>query len=277
MSDLQKLKLMDPNEVFQKTYIAPKVLKHLLGGEFDKIGSRSKALGFVNILERELHLDLSELREMIQNYYDTHQEEPNQQKKQENISQEESASLLKIVAVVALLLFVGAYWGYTRFGTTKKSASPIQKSVEENSTQSSASSKENNESFVAPVTETNESNESEENISQATIQESNESNTSEQNLFKSPSIVIIPKKKLWVGIIYLDNYKKKVYITDSPIELNTSRDQLILTGHGLFEVGIDNKIQDYKKRHKVRLLYRAGELEEIDAKTFKEYNRGKNW
>ena len=274
---------MDPNEVFHKTYIAPKVLKNLLNGEFDKIGSRAKALGFVNILERELHLDLSELREMIQNYYDTHQEEPIQQKTQEPISKEESTSSLKyFVGVVVLLVLIGAYWGYAKFGTTKKSVHSIQKSSEEvHSTQSSVSSKEDNMSATAPVLKTNESNASEENISQPSVQESNESNESTNSekiaSFKPPSIVLIPKKKLWVGIIYLDNYKKKVYITDSPIELNTSRDQLIVTGHGLFELGIDNNITDYKKRHKVRFLYRAGEIEEIDAKTFKEYNRGKNW
>jgi len=69
MSDFEKFKQMNPDEIYKKTFLLPKVIKALADEKFEELGNRTKALGFVSILERELHLDLSELREKIENYF----------------------------------------------------------------------------------------------------------------------------------------------------------------------------------------------------------------
>jgi len=287
MSDIEKLKQMDPEEVYQKTYIAPKMVQALVEEDFKRIGNRSKALGFVKILERELGLDLSELRQKIEEYYGD-AVEYSQAFAIDEKSHTQHKNPLLYLFVVAVVVIVGAVVGYRYLGHSQSKpthqdflAQSSSSSFDSFSPSSSSSmvASEINESnhFIQSLASSDEANLSfETNASEVT--ENNEREAIEEPAaLPPPQIAIIPRKKLWVGIVYLDDYTRKNYITSAPIELNTSRDQLIVTGHGVLDIDIDGNITKYNSRHKLRFLYRAKELEPIDAITFKQYNRGKNW
>jgi cytoskeletal protein RodZ len=296
MSDVEKLKKLDPQEVYKRTYIAPKVLKALLEGDFARLGNRTKALGFVAILERELELDLGEIKEKIDEFYGIHQESSVFEIKEK----EERRSFSWFWVIVAVLIAVAGYYFYTKsqqkfqkepdsFLAAESNVTKTESNASEEENRSSAQTVETNETVSYGVLEdTNESNDY--NASGVSsmkfdnVEERNESNVSEESnatqeleAMAPETLTFIPKKKLWLGIIYLDDYSRKNYVTSSPVEINTSRDQLIVTGHGLFEVEHNNKIEDFKDRGKQRFIYRAGELEKIDATTFKRYNKGKDW
>ena len=302
MSDLEKLRQMDIEEIHKKTYISPRVLQYLLEEDFQKIGSKAKALGFVKIIERELGMDLAELREKIDQFYGERLDYDSAFVVQEN-GTGRSNVFLKIF--VALLLLGAAGYIYFDKLAPKQTQNSETITLEENESNASAQSEESLTSLEpnttqAAKTEKNETmNTADMNFSAASV----EVNTSEANVsnqvFESnetaevnvtvpkgkepilegvnPTVTIIPERKLWVGIIYLDNYKHEVHVTRKPIELNTSRDQLIVTGHSRFRIDIDGKEQNLTGAKKRRYIYRAGELEEIDLATFKKYNRGKAW
>ncbi len=292
MSDLQKFKEYDEEELHKKTYIAPKVIKALQEEDFRKIGNRHKVMGFINIIERETGLDLAELKERVDEQLGHGEQPQNAFEIKEKITTNTNKNPILYIFLFIIVLVAGAYYFFV---STKEQKSPSTKDMQTSSIQKSSSS--NIESALLSTSSSIQSvilAQSEENISSspASLSQSslsqqaqvdtNESNRSSEESSSSsqailPSITIIPKKKLWIGIIYLDNYQKKAYVTSSPIEINTSRDQLIVTGHGLFKIDIDGKVKDLQKRGKQRFIYRAGELEPIDAATFRLYNRGKNW
>ncbi len=301
MSDFEKLRQMDIEEIHKKTYISPRVLQYLLDEDFKKIGSKTQALGFVKIIERELGMDLAELREKIDQFYGERLDYDSAFVVQENGT---GRSNIYLKIFVALLLLSVA--GYIYFDKLAPKQTPKSEKITLEENESNAS--ERSEEPLAPMephakqaikvdtnetastTDTNlsaavETNESEANLSSETIEinETTEVNETapkdEEPILESvnPAITIIPERKLWVGIIYLDNYKHHNIVTRKPIELNTSRDQLIVTGHSNFRLDIDGKEQNLTGAKKRRYIYRAGELEEIDLATFKRYNKGKAW
>ena len=295
MSDLEKLKNLDPQEVFKKTYIAPKVLGQLINGDFAKIGNRAKALGFVAILERELGLDLSELKAKIDEFYGQGDNGSVFEIKEKQESKSNSNRIVWILFLLVIGAGVAVYW--SNYALTPKA--PQNKETnsffdvnesEENKTALDSNESEKNTTDMTvqtgvlqkePSNETNETNQTSQIIQTSdknlTLQHKEDENESTQEQALLPTITILPKKKIWIGIIYLDNYKRKNYLTSKPIELNTSRDQLIVTGHGLFSIEVDGQKQDFNKTGKVRMLYRAGKIEVIDATTFKQYNKGRGW
>jgi len=90
-------------------------------------------------------------------------------------------------------------------------------------------------------------------------------------------LYIRPTQKAWVGVIYLDNFTKKDFLIRNKLPLDSSRDQLIVVGHGHFK--IFNKTYSVKFRGKgpVRFIYRDGELMEISKKEFKKSSAGVVW
>ncbi|WP_281951515.1 hypothetical protein [Nitrosophilus kaiyonis] len=275
MSDLDKLKEKDIEEIYHKTYIARKYIKALLDKDFSKF-DRLKALGFVKIIEREFNYDLSDLKKEIDEYFakkslikpkDEDQNLETINETDNNKKENKKYLILIILIIILIALFFIIFNGKKE--TKKEKVENKQKVKKEK-----FFSNEKNESETK--TQSIQESESEENV---TI--SDEVNKTVSKEIKTeailPTIAIIPKQKVWIGIIYLDDYSRKNYITSFPIELNSSRDQLIVTGHGNIKIDIDGNITDYNSKGKLRFLYRAGELEKIDKETFIRFNRGKNW
>ena len=281
---------MDDEEIFKKTFIAPKNIRSLKEENFKKLGSKSRALGFISIIERQLGLNLDELRQKVEEYFGDRLDYQNAFEIHERVAEKKRLPIWQIV----LVLLVGAggfYWYSSTKQEAVQDATPKEffSSSSSSSLSSSISSVSSSSSSIA-VVEANSSqeqsseNEQETPIDQNITQEENLTVADEQNASSSisseailPKVTIIPKRKLWIGIIYLDNFKRKNYITSSPVELNTSRDQLIVTGHGKLQIDSDGEIEDFNSTKKMRFIYRAGVLEVIDRNTFKLYNRGKDW
>ena len=276
MSDFDRLKKLNPDEVFQKTYIPQKVFKKLLQKDFASLGNRTKVLGLIKILEDRFGLDLEELKASAQEYFDTHENQ--HVSTPQMINEPNQPNIYVWIFIIMVALIGGGFYFWQKNGSTAK----VQEAASfQHETFLNSEKNQSNEQHLA-VRKDIDQNRSEQYNTQVALktQDTNETNITEENNAKEeaatlPQIIIIPKKRLWVGIWYLDNHKRKNYITTNPIEINTSRDQLIMTGHGLFQVDIDGNITDFTSRHKVRFLYRAGELEKIDKKTFELYSKGR--
>jgi len=69
MSDIRVLEEIGLQEVSKQTHIEVKTLQYMLDKEFDKLG-RISTIGFIKIISREYHLDLSEWQEEFEAYWE---------------------------------------------------------------------------------------------------------------------------------------------------------------------------------------------------------------
>ncbi len=286
MSDFEKLKNIDIEELYRKTFIARKHLRAILNRDFSKF-DRLKAIGFVKIIEREYGFDLSELKNEIESYFSQNNENSgekdikNIEKKELNSNksfQKSKKFPIFALVIIAIFFITLLFFMQQKSLTTKNLDKKDNKEnifLEQNQTSSKDEDKNETQKSI-------ESKNSDENKTskQKDLEKKNLLNSTDEEEPKKavlPSIALIPKQKIWVGIIYLDDYSKKNYLTSSAIELNTTRDQLIVTGHGYFKIEKDGNVTEYSDKNRLRFIYKAGDLKKIDLQTFKKYNRGKNW
>ena len=105
------------------------------------------------------------------------------------------------------------------------------------------------------------------------ITNSNQENNTTSNLI----LTIVPKKRIWVGIIDLSNYKKSSYIKDSNITISKNSDFLIATGHGKFDIYYNDQVIKFDTVNPIRLFVKDGKVVKIDKTEFVKLNRGKYW
>ncbi len=131
----------------QKTNISIENLKNLENGVFEKL-NRVKALGFVNIIERDYDLELAELRTAIKEYFEDHHSAKDDEvvMLSPDRVEESDSGLFKWLAIAGLLY--GAWYLYsngkvdTLFseGEKKEVVLEDQQALESNSTQAQANS-----------------------------------------------------------------------------------------------------------------------------------------
>ena len=109
------------------------------------------------------------------------------------------------------------------------------------------------------------------------LTQNNTNNNQEKNITNAQALIIVPKKRIWVGVIDLSNYKKSSYIKDSNITISKNSNFLIATGHGRFDIFYKNQVIKFNTINPVKLLVKDGKVVKIDKKEFIKLNRGKYW
>ena len=75
-----------------------------------------------------------------------------------------------------------------------------------------------------------------------------------ENLAKDQKQGINPTEKIWIGIIDLKTGSKTTKTTDKFFEFDLNKDQLILTGHGLFTLNTKEKEEKFNDKNPHRFL-----------------------
>ncbi len=295
---LKKLKEIGIKKISVDTHITESNIEAILKREFDKLNP-TKAIGFAKILEREYGVDLSEWKKEFKAYRDQIKKE---QEKifvavNEEEEKEKSGKFLLIIGIVALIIIAyGTYMFLNSHSSQNTSKIPKSNISKENKILKPEIEKQeskihlNSELNKSSLKETNQTESVETNKTNISIKEQNKTQnmetnetikTNENNQTSSKliheSFILSPRSRIWVGVIYLDNFKRKQFLTDQNITLDPKRDFLIVTGHGKFDIFIDKEKYHYDDPLKVRLLYKDQSLEKIDANIFKTLNRGKSW
>ena len=91
------------------------------------------------------------------------------------------------------------------------------------------------------------------------------------------TLTIVPKNRIWVGVIDLKNHKKKSYLKDTNITIEKSDSYMIATGHGGFKLYYKGEVLDFTTKSPMRFLVKEGNLSQINKKEFIKLNRGKYW
>jgi cytoskeletal protein RodZ len=302
--------------VSEKTHITEKNLNSILDKDFASL-HKTKAMGFIKILQREYDIDFTDWIEDFNKYHNLDANKIEEKKlfsdndlDRANIKKNSSSlKFFTYIAVIITLIVVG----YMVVNNIKyKSADDsknltIVKEIVEEAKVELDEIKEANNSELSNIFGTNESdgdieenetNESVEVNSSLMVSEFNDTfgdeskgekkvkstktkdtEIIEENILLDGKISIVPKSNVWVGIIYLENYKKRNIITKNPIELDSSKDQLIITGHEHLDilVGDEHLKLTSNTNGKLRFLLKNGKIEPISLEEFIELNKGRSW
>ncbi len=311
MNGINKLKEFKIKDIQKKTYIDATYVKLIMDKDIEALAklNKTKLNGFLDILEREYEISLEEMRgdfivsKKDKSKADKKKSTENRRKKITTIPtnidksvgkvylNEESSSSDKRIIFAIVLLGIIAYSYYYFTNKTEILDGNITSQSTQTTQDQTIPDDENSEPEDELFSNTAEETIPESNQTDADNNATNavlaDAKNSENNQTKVEAEVIEVKKiekitinarkgKVWLGIFYLDTLKKANKMGKN-IELDLSRDQLIITGHGRFNTNIDSTETQYDKKAKVRFLYRGNSLSEITKEEYKKLGGGKAW
>lgn len=297
MDGFSKLKELGSKTIASDTHIQVAHVESILNKEFEQF-QKPQFFGFLSILEREYKVDLSPLK---QEYLFARAEEEINNETTYDIADsapkifENKKALLKnkkvvygAVGTVAVLLVV------LLFSLIDLSPSTEQK-IEINNTAIDQAKKNLNIEpvHVANVEEMLHDNDVESaeygqdadiNSSVTNDQAGNVKSTIDMNEPVSSTepmmplyLRIVPRGKLWLGIINAETHKRRVETITAPLVLDPNKNWLIVTGYGHLDMDCGDTTKKYREDNKLLFLYENGICQVIDDEEFKARNKGKLW
>ena len=244
-----------------------------MGKAYGEIG-RVQFMGYISILEREYGINLNEIKEEYKAFYNDNVDMMTP--KPSVILQATSNSKPKwVVAGIGLiaLLIVG---GYILQG--KLTTAP-QEDVMHLTTAAVEVVDQNSD---ANVTDRNETNTSAVTVAAPEVvpvpaPDLNKSVKPAKTLVSAKELSILPKYKVWYGIIDVANGEKTQGVTKDPITIDTAKNLLIVMGHGRVEITYPDGKTQLDDRNTVYFASEQGAMKQITHKEFLERNGGKGW
>jgi len=245
MSVEEFFELHSIDEINKKTKISPISLRYIKNREFDKL-IRVKFIGFVRLIEKEYNVDLSELIEEYENFYnETSKPEPVKEevKKEEQAEQKEKKNYLIILLIVALFIIsTFLYFSFLNKKETNDENISIKNTISDNGDNDKNLLIKADKNIIIPK---------EQNLSHKTV-EKNET----KPVIKNYKITIIPNEKVWFRAVNIDTNKKKEFLTSHPKTLEGN--YYIKFGHGNVTISYNNQIIAPKTKKIIRILLKNG-------------------
>lgn len=249
MRGFEQLAKLDPIEVSQRTYISVDEFKAIVDKRFDMFG-RTKATGFMKILQREYDLDLSDWMDE----YEAYKKDNDDEKDIFVLAPKESDSTVESKLYVYVALGIIAFFILLFFlfpsGNDQKNNAVL----------------ENNNYIVDEA--------------QQKLDDTNGSLKSEVIALPEKEVVveekIIPPVKkdvfylsastdLWVGIKYLDTNEATDKIFKNRLDLDPTRPQRLTMGHGFFKLVFNDRVIEPRVPNIYKITYQKGELDVVQV------------
>ena len=90
-------------------------------------------------------------------------------------------------------------------------------------------------------------------------------------------IKIIPRKKVWLGVINLDDNKKRSLNASNPVAIEIGKKQLVVTGHGEVNLEIGEQNIKFSGDNPKRFLVEKDKVTPLSFDEFVALNKGKSW
>jgi hypothetical protein len=276
---MEFLKAKDLYELHEETHISQQNLKFLLDHSFVNIG-KVQFVGFVAILEHTYKIDLSELKAEGLAFYE--ESKSNEKELFVHIPKDNNKNIIIVVTsalIAVLLLIIFILYNGTLFQQSG------QDEIINNSEINQALEKidEKKSEVLSPIAEMNTTEVIEdakpivEEVKSPIVEEKKtvESKTAAN---MQSSIKLIPRSDVWLGVIDAKTFQKiNNSVISKPYALDTSKDLLIVLGHGHIAVEDTNITTEYKEGNRMRFYLKDSKIEKIDLEKFKELNQGKVW
>jgi len=233
-------------------------------------------MGFVSILEREYHLNLDDLRAEYDAYVDFHPDIAIA--KQSVILQAQSHSkkwwAIGILVLIVVLIIIAGKMQNSLGSSPKEDVLQLSSSsvevIEVNTTL--ASSLDVNVSDIN-VTEANSTS----TLAVSPVDANQTESTKSSGTYLGKVHTITPVNKVWMGTMDLKTGAKTQKVTDQPIEMESTKDTLLMFGHGRLMLVDSDKNITLDERNTVWFLYEKGRLYQLSHAQFRAKNRGANW
>jgi len=263
---LERLRNIGAQKIYEETHIPVEHVQAIIHESFDSF-SKVQFLGFVAILEREYHEDLSQLR---LHGLETFKEE------EEAIAQKSvfvAPKRKKKYTILYILLAIGIFLAVSYYNTNTPKETTVAPVVDNTiiiDAQKNLDLVDANESNVSSI----DVNSSVADIN-TTVKEVAEEVVVEEKVINS--LKFVTKTKLWLG--YIDRATNKHYnkIFTGEFELDADKDWLLVFGHGFVDIVVNGEIIPFKSKENLRFSYEDGKIEALNLREFKKLNRGNKW
>jgi len=245
--------------ISQKTKILEDNLEAIFARKFDDL-QKTKVFGFIAIIEREYHADLSTLKEEASEYYSVNR--PNKTYTTRRYLDEEKKGKSKLLIIVVFGLLVYASWYFlTQFD--KKNLSGLIPFIDEETIENFVNSKEVKTADTAaelsianviveddkevPVSEKEKEEEIAPNDVSALVDSLVDESSETEMVDTLQSISIVPVNKLWFGLVNLESKERVHFSIDKAHALDVGeKSWLVATSSAPFYLVRGDKTQDYR-------------------------------
>ncbi|MDE5603215.1 MAG: hypothetical protein K2I71_04775 [Helicobacter sp.] len=283
MEELEKLKQIGAREIAKNTHMALNKVEDILNLNFKNLKDKATTIGLIKILEREYNVQLQKWIEDYEEFWRSEVYQEDELTKAINIKIAHEAvapnSPVKawfIITFILLIIGIGFYI-YSNFIFSQEVGVENKNTLLDNTKESIVladsivSSKSDMESDLSQTQDKND----EDSSSSTFIDQEMLSN--KENI-SSKKVEIKPLSNVWVGIIYLDTKQKASLMTDKPLEVDTTRPQTIITGHGMLEIDANQEVSHYNLAERMRFYVdEEGNFSEINSAQYRQYNGGMGW
>ncbi len=313
--EIEKLQNIPLTEISEKTHLEKEYIEALLKRDFEKFKDKNLK-AYIKILEREFDLNLDSILKEYEAFVGEPKEDvsptikPAIIKSLNLIPAKKSRLYWIVVALITVILLWMIFYFklYERVGFAdklfNKSEEPTTYSTQE--VVERVENKLEDVGIVVPKVEEEPEDANESNITAAALSDEldglnaldraivmeqnksidnideNESKEEEMANEEEPAATfleatIIPKEDLWIGIIELRSGKKTTKITDEPFKFDLTKEQLVLTGHGNYDLEIGDEKISSQSKSSTRFLIHNSTMKKISYSEFLKLNSGKAW
>jgi len=295
MNGLEQLQEIGAQRIADTTHIPIAHVENLLHEKYDGF-QKPQFFGFLSILEREFKVDLSEVRQAyfslknegpvtVEKHVQPVQSEPSLSVKREKIFKNRKLMYIALAVVAAVGLITAASMldispskeekieiNNTAIDQAKKNLNIVVKDISDVEAEMANSDVESAEFGQEEISSPTK---------KVTTTKEQAVNRHEPVASTEPIMPlylrIVPKGKLWLGLVDTETHRKRVETISKPLLLDAEKTWLIVTGYGHLDVDCGDTTNKYREDRKILILYEAGICQIIDKEEFKARNRGKLW
>lgn len=290
--DLEKIKKINIDEIAKITHIDADIISDILNEKFENL-LEYNVPGLVKIIEREFEVNLSEISQKFSDFKSQnktnkkelkHVSMPSLSKKQKSNWKLWFLIAIIIVCVIVYFKIYNLFDNFKDNNVTKYSNEYIVENVENtlNNIGIDIQNIDKNETFFdINATDKNSTLNA---LELSILKEKNEANKTDKNItsdeiqtLQIQKVEILSNGKIWIGSIDLSTHKKSEITAKDSYEIDLTKDQLIITGHGDFKLKIGDEITNMNDKNKQRFLIKNGKIEKINEVEFKKLNNAKSW
>lgn len=273
-SGIDKLKEIGAQKIHEQTHVPKGHIQAILHNSFEDL-NKVQIIGFISILEREYKVDLSDIRDSANNYFDQFSGSDNDNKEIFiAVREKKNSNNIIVYIIIFLVLAIALYFSLKDSSVENENVdNALIEDIKEKVVQEENITKKIIKTDDLNVTKNIDEPKEEKKVAEAKEIQQVKEKKEPKKIVKS--LKILPKSKVWVGYIEIDNNKHHQLVVKNSLELNSTKDWLILFGHNQIEFEIDGKKKDFGD--KIRFSYIDAELKPISLKEFKKLNKGSKW
>jgi hypothetical protein len=294
----KRLKNIGAQKIHDDTHISLQYVTSILEEDYSSL-TKVQFLGFISILEREYHIDLSEYKDDISiELFKEHTPYKSSEshlfvvpKRQKNFT---SYYIFVAIVIVGFVAFESIDFTPSTINSysindnkmIKDAKVEVEKKLQKDEREEKMLLRDTNVTQTALIDENKTEKQPETNSS---IEKSNVEEEKLQTLpqkeikDKQPlpvgqqELTIHPKSKVWFGYIDIKTGKKKSVTIKDSFDLKLEDDYLFVFGHGRVELDLDGEVYNFNGAQTLRLLYKDGTIKKISVTEFKALNKGRKW